>query len=475
MDCEHIKRIVLLTMTTFVLPLSLSAQQHRERGVYQPPLLVDGKVITEYERITDETDPDAKDTDAAEASKTESDRVRQVGFEEVYDEGIPFESIGPAPGGHECFDGSCGSACDGQGCGCHPMSACACGCGVSCPPRFGCCLPAHRFFGGLEYLMWWRRGQILPPLVQTSDTDTATPANVAFGDSEIGQEMTNGGRVTLGLWDPACCNSLVVRFWSPGEESNSFAASDATANVVGIPFFNADTNVDDFFLIARQADGITGNVNIHTQSEIYGGDVMLRRRWKRGLGAEADFFWGYQTARINESLTMNIDTTIQASGNRLQVTDSFATKNEYHAASFGFDGRYREGLWSMRLLTKLGFGSMSREANVSGRTTRSNGANNVAVDNQGFFARSTNSGTFDSSKFSFSPEITFTLGYDIRPGVQFTLGYNYLLFTNVIQPWQLLDTTTSDINTNPTSRPAIRLDDDDYWVQGIQWGLFCRY
>lgn len=335
--------------------------------------------------------------------------------------------------------------------------------------------------------MTWRRGQTLPPLITTSPTGTAVGIAGELGQAStttlVGGltrgEMTSGGRAQLGIWmDDFQCRSILLRFWGIGDETFDYTADQTTAAFVAVPFNNAGLNNEaDAFLIVEPGE-TEGNIHIQTRSEAYGGDALLRQHWHTALGARTDVFWGYQTARINEQLTLSVDSTGldggTRAGQRLQITDSFDAKNEFHGATFGFDSFYREGCWSYTMLTKIGFGSMNREASIRGNTIRTSGGIQ-APSNEGFFARDSNIGDTSSSKFSVSPEFDLKLGYALKPGMDLTVGYSFLLYSNVIQPSGIMDTTTTDLSTTPTNSPAVRFDDTSYWIQALNFGLNWHY
>ncbi|QDS88128.1 hypothetical protein EC9_23150 [Rosistilla ulvae] len=455
-------------------------QREVTRGTYNPPVLESGTAAPT--KVLSSPNRNAGDSQPMVRPEPQPEVVRQVDYEVI--------EMSEGPAAFEMGSGYCDSAgyCDSMGGGCGCGSPACGGCGpAACNPCFGYGMPCQRLFGSLEYSMYWRRGQTLPPLITTSPAGTATGIAGELGQSStttlVGGltrgEMTSGGRAQLGLWmDDFQCRSILVRFWAVGDETFNYSADQTTAAFVAVPFNNAGLNDQaDAFLIVEPGETI-GSVNIQTRSEAYGGDALLRQKWRTGLGGRVDAFWGYQTARINEQLTLSIDSEGldggTRAGQRLQITDSFQAKNEFHGATFGFDSFYREGCWSWTMLTKIGFGSMHREAAIRGNTIRSSGGLAVPSD-EGFFARNSNIGDTSSSKFSVAPEFDLKLGYALRPGLDMTIGYSFQLFTNVVQPSGILDTTTTDLSTVPTTHPTVQFDDTSYWIQALNFGLAWHY
>ncbi|QDV69381.1 hypothetical protein Poly24_30960 [Rosistilla carotiformis] len=459
-------------------------QRETTRGTYAPPVLESGTApATKLQ-----SSPVANSHRASEPTRQPAapEVVRQVDYEVIELSQEPSVlDMGPDYGSPGCDSGG---YCDSMGGGCCGSPTCG-GCGPTvCNPCFGYGMPCQRLFGSLEYSMYWRRGQTLPPLV------TSSPGTTAVGVAgELGQatttilvggltrgEMTSGGRAQLGIWmDDFQCRSILLRFWGVGDETFDYSfADDGSGDYLAVPFNNAGLNNEaDAFLIVEPNE-TTGSINIQTRSEAYGGDALLRQKWRTGLGGRVDAFWGYQTARINESLTMSVDSLGldggTRAGQRLQITDSFQAKNEFHGATFGFDSFYREGCWSWTMLTKIGFGSMHREAAIRGNTVRTSGGIE-ALSDEGFFARNSNIGDTSSSKFSVAPEFDLKLGYAVCPGVDLSIGYSFQLFTNVVQPSGIMDTTTTDLSTTSTSHPIVKFDDTSYWIQALNFGLAWNY
>ncbi len=85
----------------------------------------------------------------------------------------------------------------------------------------GCCdtgycgpsLTPGTYWGSFELLMWWRRGQELPPLVTTSTLGTPIDdagvlgfdsTTILYGNEQVDRDARAGGRLTVGAWLDGC-------------------------------------------------------------------------------------------------------------------------------------------------------------------------------------------------------------------------------------------------------------------------------
>ncbi len=247
--------------------------------------------------------------------------------------------------GRAC-DGSC--ACDLGACDGYGAQSCG-GCGSlgcsSCRARL--CLDPCQWFGSIELLMMWRVGDGLPPLVTTSTAANgtgvlgATGTQVLFGNNRVLDDLTAGGRLTIGTWlDDGHCHSLVFRGWSATKADYDFRTDQTDNPIIARPFFN----VTDGVAAANGSQVIAspnlreGSVQIHGSNEVFGGDVSLRQPWVSGLGGHIDFLYGYQYMRMNDSLRIATNSLElpPAQATVLDVVDSFNAQNEFHGGQLGW-------------------------------------------------------------------------------------------------------------------------------------------
>src|SRR5262249_26657073 len=74
-----------------------------------------------------------------------------------------------------------------------------------CPHE--CWDPSSRFYARAEYLLWWTKGQHLPPLVTTGAPEDEFPGALGqpgtitlFGDATVDDQIRSGFQFTAGYW-----------------------------------------------------------------------------------------------------------------------------------------------------------------------------------------------------------------------------------------------------------------------------------
>ncbi|MFK8113654.1 MAG: BBP7 family outer membrane beta-barrel protein [Rubripirellula sp.] len=347
----------------------------------------------------------------------------------------------------------------------------------------------NRWFGGLELLLMFRRGDRPPALVTTGpdgDADTAgelgqAGTSVLVGRDSILKDMTAGGRLTLGTWlDDQCCRSMVLRGWFAGEESFGFQANQNSNTVLARPFLNVSDNQtpgQDTQLITFP-NRANGSIDVRASSDVFGGDLSIRQLLYGKYGGSVDVMYGYQYMRLDENLSISststsLDDDFAPLGSVISISDAFETENEFHGAQLGVASRYREGCWSFNALAKVGFGSLRRRAKLSGNTfTSIDGAN--ATDPQGLLVRDSNSGTSTDHTFGWVPEIDLSIGWQRFPQFDVTLGYHVIAMTDALQTSNTIDPNLAvNLSDPPTGQqsPVAAFSYDTFYVQGIHFGI----
>ena len=346
-----------------------------------------------------------------------------------------------------------------------------------------------RWFGELELLLMFRRGDLLPPLVTTGPSGNADTAGqlgeagteVLVGNERIFEDMTVGGRFTLGTWlDDSQCRSLVLRAWHGGEDEFSFKADNNDFAVLTRPFNDVTTDADgvaDTQLIAFP-NQTSGSIAVKANSNVYGGDLSVRQYLTGRWGGSIDLLYGYQYMRLEEDLSINgistsLDDAFAPIGAVIAIDDEIETHNEFHGGQFGLATQYREGCWTLDLLAKVGFGSLRRRIRQTGRTTT--GVDSaVAVDDQGLLVRDSNSGAMTDHTFGWIPELDLSLSYRRFPNYDLSFGYHIIAMTDAIRPSDALDPDLRVNLSDPlvgSARPAIEIDPETFYIQGIHFGI----
>jgi Putative beta barrel porin-7 (BBP7) len=338
-------------------------------------------------------------------------------------------------------------------------------------------------WGSVEFLMWWGKGTDLPPLVTTALPGTPgnsagilglSSTSVLFGDEMGGNKLQGGGRITAGIWlDPAHDIAVGGRFFGLGGDTTRFSQASTGDPILAIPFNNALLGQPDALLVAFPGLS-TGSISASlSTNNIIGFEAFTEIMMLRDTNRRIDLIGGYQFLRLDDELNISSDSTFAGgplTGTLVEVDDTFRAQNEFHGGVIGLKGRMARGQWSLEALGKLGLGNMRQEVTISGQTAVTpSGGGAPLVSTGGLFAQDTNIGTFERNKFCFVPELTFNLKYHVSPCVNFHIGYNILWLSEVALSADQLDRNV-DV-TGITGSPVFAFQDNNYWLQGINFGM----
>jgi hypothetical protein len=381
--------------------------------------------------------------------------------------------------------GSCSADyCDSRWCfGAFMGRLFGCGEGWNCTqPANGC------FYFKTEYLLWWTKGDKLPPLVTTGAVTDLRPGALGmpgtaihFGGKAEDSEARSGVRATLGFWLDECHHlGIEGSFFTLFQKTDSFAASSPGSPVLARPFFNVLTGNLDAELVAFPGV-LAGGVEVTEISRLFGADLNLRANLLSGCCYNVDILSGFRFIGLDNNLTITENlTTLNNPGGGFIVQDRFGTQNRFYGGQIGFDSELRWRRWFVDMKSMFAMGSMHEVVNIAGNTVVRNPAGTTSVFSGGLLALSSNSGHFAREIFVFAPEMTVNLGYQITNHARCFVGYNLMYLSNVVRPGGLIDTS---VNTNLLpppiaslpARPAFAFKGTDFWAQGVNLGLEFRY
>jgi hypothetical protein len=334
-------------------------------------------------------------------------------------------------------------------------------------------------WGSAEFLLWWSKGTVTPPLVTTSPNGTAQAdagvlpgADVLFGGSYLGDDDQAGGRITLGIWlDEEHDTSIVGRFYGVGGASDRFQRSSDGDPILARPFFNVILDQNDALLVAFP--GLTtGSISASLTNDFFSAEsyfqIMLQRDCNRRIDAVA----GYQFARLDDWLQIDSSSILLQQGNiQVDTRDRFSTQNQFHGGLIGVRAQMMRGCWSIDTLAKVGVGVNRQQVTIVGRTI----IDGAATASGGLLAQDTNIGTYQRDKFAAIPELTINLRYHFNPCLSVHAGYSVLFFQDVVTSGRQIDTGVNLTQLGGPllgeARPAFEFDDEYYWLQGINFGV----
>lgn len=387
--------------------------------------------------------------------------------------------------------GIVGDDCCMPGC-CTPGCCDGCGLWNRCRGN-GCCF-GDRWYGSAEYLLWFIRGQSLPPLLTTGPINAPIPGalgmpgtNVLLGGNSFNNNPYSGMRLRGGYWFGDCHGlGLDLGGFFLGGGNNSFTASSVGVPFLARPFTNALTGAQDIEAVAAPG-GLAGTFTALHSFILYGAEANLRRNLLCGCNWFIDGFAGWRLLGLNESLSMTERLAVVSSanpslpaGSTFQVNDRFGTSNLFNGGQIGLIGEYRVGRWSVNVRDSVGIGGTMQFANVNGSTTTGGIGILPVTSPGGLLAQTSNMGPHTRGMVSFVEEVGVNVGYQFTNHIRGFIGYNFLLWTSVLRPAQQIDPVVNpNLIPPPVSggpnRPAFSFNGSDFWVQGINFGLDIRW
>jgi hypothetical protein len=331
-----------------------------------------------------------------------------------------------------------------------------------------------------EVPLYWRRAAGPPPLVSTA----ALPGGqVLLGNGPLNDEATAGFRLNLSA--PITSDGrygLLFRYWTAGEQDDTFNFSSADFPTLARPFLNTTNNaagVQDTNIIGQNnaTNENTGNVAVRARSELDGFNIFLRRLMYRDRFSKVEWLYGYQRLNIGEELSINSNSTVIRNpdplliGSSIAVSDNFVTENTFNGVVYGLMASREVGRFKFESTARLGLGNLQRRVDINGSSV-TGGVNQTF---QGLLARDTNTGSFKDDTFIVLPEFGISAAYQIRPGLDFNVGYNYMLVPKVAQASRQIDKDLAVSFSNTATAPSRDFEERDYWINSLGLGLQWNY
>jgi hypothetical protein len=360
----------------------------------------------------------------------------------------------------------------------------------------GLCGPPGRLWAEADFLLWFPRGDSLPPLVTASPAGTPRTAagvlgqpntTVLFGNQRVNDDIAPGFRVRVGTWiDCQQLWGIEGSFFFLGNDTAHFLANGSQFPVLSRPFFNVQTGAPDAELVAFPGT-LAGTVTVNDhRNAFYGFDANARCNLCCGCNGRIDFLAGYRFLRLTETLTIHeaLTTTDPAGaiplGTGILVRDRFRTENTFNGGQIGLAGQYGWERFVVGFRGLAALGNIHRTADISGATAVSVPGQGTVTNAGGLLALPSNSGRFSSDRVGFASEVGLTLGYQLTDHVQLTVGYSFLCLTDVLRPGAQVELGVNPSQLPPGTlmgvrRPVFTPHASDFWAQGINFGLVARY
>jgi hypothetical protein len=372
--------------------------------------------------------------------------------------------------------------------------------------------PEGRFWFRGESVLYWTRGQRVPPLATTSPAGTPLAeagvlglpnTTILFGGDRAEVGVHGGFQITLGGWlDEGHCWGLEGDYLDLGRESTGYHSGLVDGDrILARPFFNADrNNLPDSQIVAFPVNpasptdpALSGVLNIDVSTYFQSAGLHLRRNlWSEdwdcaagqrpcgcGLnGFRLDGTAGYRVYRLQDRLRIHQVSAVLSEGEvqsaGLDVTDAFDTANEFQGADLGLIANIYRGRWSFGLTAKAALGGNHKTARINGQSifTPLQGAPEVTPD--GLLTQASNSGEYSKNQFVIIPEFGTEIGYQITCNLRAFVGYNIIYWDKVARAGDQPDLNISFAN-QPAGPPVFQFHESSFWAQGIRLGGELRF
>jgi hypothetical protein len=345
-----------------------------------------------------------------------------------------------------------------------------------------------------EYLMWWTKGNPVPPMLTTSPPGTpiATAGvlgqpttSVLFGGSNLNDDLRSGGRFSAGvILDDEGLYAVEGIFLWLGSSAETFSqTSDAGgAPILGRPFFNTATGGQDVLFVSFPGL-VAGSANVvSSNSHLFGAEANLRRNFRRDENVRIDGILGYRYFGFEDEVRL-AETEINLDPNngipvgaQIDLVDRFSSRNRFHGGQIGVAAEVRRGRGYVELISKIAFGGNCQSVDIFG-VQRQPGLPPVTG---GFLALGSNVGHYEKSTFAVLPEVGLNVGFDVTDNLRAFMGYTFLYLSSVYRAGDQIDLTVNPSLIPPpapvgTPRPVFPDRDADFWAQGLNFGMEYRY
>jgi hypothetical protein len=304
---------------------------------------------------------------------------------------------------------------------------------------------------------------------------------ILVGSDDFDTGPQPAGRVTLGWWCDPGCRGIQASYLGLGEQTTRFQASSDEIPILARPFINNQANAA---MLVAHPNFLEGSIGVETTSELQTLEALFRQRVFEAGNSRVDFLFGYQYARLDESLRIDqFSEWIAPQANIIPGTtqrlfDQFDAENQFHGGVLAVNYERQCGLWSLEALLKVGLGNSHSQVQINGSTTNTVPNAGSATFVGGLLAQQTNIGVYEQDQFAVIPELGVTLARQLSDRVRVRIGYSVLYWNNLARPSEQIDPVVSQFPPQPpagTQQPRFQFVDGSFWAQGLHFGAECRF
>jgi hypothetical protein len=284
-----------------------------------------------------------------------------------------------------------------------------------------CCQPYKTWFGA-QYLLWWPKNAPTP-----GRGFGEFPSNFSYG-------AASGIRIAGGLASQEQPFGLEGSFFILERRADEFGGFVPPQGLV-TPFL---------FLPAATAATVTG------WNRFWGGDALINKAWvdtvTNGARWKVDWLAGFASVSVDESAVRTAVTPGLASLARIE------TRIRFYGGEMGARTEWQAGRWCLSFAGKCGLGDEHQTLRINSATITTTSANRALLQPS-------------ADVFAVMPQASVSVGYDLSQHIHVFVGYDFIDLTNVLRPGdEVFDVL-----------PGARLQRNDFWAHGLNFGAAIRY
>ena len=360
-------------------------------------------------------------------------------------------------------------------------------------PTTGASSSQPRLWSEVDYLMWWMKPVCQkPPLLSVGNPADTNPGAIGepgtrlvLGSSRYEFSGASGIRPSFGYWFGEERNV--------GLEGNVFVLQTVTNN----GSYSTTGNGPAYSVFTTQTNGqgavpfsipgvIEGLATDRGSSQLWGAEANgVFRGWlKRNDCHElyGDLVLGYRYLNLkDEILLQNTQWLVSNPTVRALGANQFTTHNVFNGGQLGFRIGWTANRFRLELTQKLGAGMTEMTSTIQGGPIVAGSQLAPGSLPGPFLAMPSNVGVQRTLRSTIINELNLKGRYAITDHIDVSLGYNFLYWTRIFCPGDMMDPRVNITQLNgfgPYTKPYLPTTvfaRTDYFAQGWELGLQVRY
>ncbi len=346
----------------------------------------------------------------------------------------------------------------------------------------GC--PPGDFWLHAEYLLWFIKGDPLPPIISAGPPGSGAvggqPGVVSLFGGTANQNNYSGGRFYGGLWLNSH-QTLGVEggyFFLSERSIKTTVGSSGQGNEpdIGRPFLNAVTGQPTALAVASAGLDF-GYATASANTELQGADFTGVWNVCRNRHFALDLLGGLRYQEVGDQLTVTDAATLFILPGVASISaDQFSVRNHFYGGELGARARFCFGSLVVMVTEKVALGGNFPDISIVGSTFQVSPAGIGISVGGGVLAQPSNTGNHSADAFSVVDETTIQLGWQFNDFLQGFVGYSLLYASAVVRPGNVIDTTVDpNLGAVGPLRPAFMPHQSDFWAHGVNVGLELRF